>query len=279
MDVASLDAMEPDAMMQALGCALFPGVAHFVSGNQDVAGKVTGMLLELPTSELVDFLSKPMDLKAAVDAAVAVLPPEFQELLNAPAHPSPASGPSPTSVTTANWEAAADDPVKGDLFGAGDLMEMEAAGWMVDWDAALWVTAPSDKLSAFIAERLQEPQVRIMTAVVETLGPDAALSLLAETEEVQAKGGMVVEETGKARSSGGIYVKLLKDSTTLPPEAQAATLLRIKTEGAAAKKAQQQVRDAKKKVGAERAALDRRAAAAGPPKSSLGDFMPALRAA
>ena len=50
-------------------------------------------------------------------------------------------------------------------------------------------------------------------------------------------GGMIVEETGKARTPGGIYLKLLKDAKDLPEEGQLAALARIKKEGAEAKKA------------------------------------------
>ena len=50
---------------------------------------------------------------------------------------------------------------------------------------------------------------------------------------------MIVEETGKPRTKGGIFVKLLRDATaeTIDAEAQAKALARIKREGAEAKKA------------------------------------------
>ena len=84
---------------------------------------------------------------------------------------------------------------------------------------------------AYISERLQEPQVRIVRAVVDHLGSATALELLEMTERTQAAGGMFVPETGKPRTSGGIYFKLLKDATNLPREAQQAALQRIKVEG------------------------------------------------
>ena len=84
---------------------------------------------------------------------------------------------------------------------------------------------------AGVAERLQEPQLRIVRSVVEFLGAETALDLLAQTEQVQASGGMFVPDTGKPRTSGGIYFKLLKDATNLPREAQQAALQRIKVEG------------------------------------------------
>lgn len=87
------------------------------------------------------------------------------------------------------------------------------------------------ELVAHITQRLQEPQVRIVSAVIDFLGDTIALDLLAHTEQIQAQGGMIVPETGKPRTSGGVYLKLLKDSTHLPRQAQEAALHRIKVEG------------------------------------------------
>ena len=87
------------------------------------------------------------------------------------------------------------------------------------------------EMVAYITEQLQEPQVRIVSAVVQFLGSAAALDLLAQTEQVQAAGGAIVPETGKPRTSGGIYYRLLKEASHLPREAQEAALQRIKVEG------------------------------------------------
>ena len=59
-----------------------------------------------------------------------------------------------------------------------------------------------------------------MRAVVHFLGSATALDLLAQTEQVQAAGGMIVAETGKPRTSGGVYLTLLRESSNLPREAQ-----------------------------------------------------------
>ena len=110
-----------------------------------------------------------------------------------------------------------------------------------------------------------------MRAVVELLGPKVALDLLMATERCVYNGGMVVEETGKARTPGGIYLKLLKDATDLPVEAQVNALARIKKEGADAKKA------AQKKLDAKRNPHRAKSAEVGSPyeraKPSLGDFI------
>lgn len=53
-----------------LGERLFP-VIH--SMHQEMAGKITGMLLEIDNSELLHMLEHNASLKAKVDEAVAVL--------------------------------------------------------------------------------------------------------------------------------------------------------------------------------------------------------------
>ena len=150
-------------------------------------------------------------------------------------------------------------------------------GFICEWDAAEMAAAGPEALCVFIAERLAEPQVRIMRAVVEVLGAKAALELLSETERVVADGGMVVEETGKPRTAGGIYLKLLKEATGYPAEAQQAALARIKKEGAEAKKSQQKSLAAKRNaVGTKRGTAE--AAVTSPSsteraKPSLADFL------
>ena len=76
-----------------------------------------------------------------------------------------------------------------------------------------------DATTVYVSERLQEPQLRIVRAVVHFLGSETALDLLAQTEQVQAAGGMIVAETGKPRTSGGVYLTLLRDASNLPREA------------------------------------------------------------
>ena len=89
----------------------------------------------------------------------------------------------------------------------------------------------NEELVSHISQRLQEPQVRIVSAVVDFLGDRIALDLLEHTEQIQAQGGMIIPETGKPRTSGGVYFKLLKDAMHLPRQAQEAALHRIKIEG------------------------------------------------
>lgn len=91
--------------------------------------------------------------------------------------------------------------------------------------------AGAEQTIADISERLREPQVRIVRAVVDFLGTQVAYDLLYATEDIQARGGMIVPDTGRPRTSGGIYYRLLKDATHLPRDAQESALRRIKAEG------------------------------------------------
>jgi len=60
----------PQEQKQMLGERLFP-VIHTM--HPDMAGKITGMLLEIDNSELLHMLEHNQSLKAKVDEAVAVL--------------------------------------------------------------------------------------------------------------------------------------------------------------------------------------------------------------
>jgi hypothetical protein len=310
--VADVDAMAPEARMQFLGNWLYPGVVPLT--GEALAGKVTGMLLELPTVEIVPLLTSLDALKESVGAAIDALPADMLDLLGEAkqtesvqsAASSPEPRVSPTSTMTANftgspggWADADDDeemPCVGDLFAAGaarrkvkESDEQNDAGAMDDdddddgyvcsWDPSKWALEPDIvKLCAFIAERLEEPQVRIVRAVVEVLGPHAALALLDRTERCVHRGGMVVEETGKSRTKGGIFVKLLKDAPDLPDEGRVLTLARIKKEGDEAKKTKARALAEKRARAAGKATSPSAAAASPPakekiPKPSLADFM------
>lgn len=60
----------PQEQKQMLGERLFPLIQHM---HQDLAGKITGMLLEIDNSELLHMLESQESLKLKVDEAVAVL--------------------------------------------------------------------------------------------------------------------------------------------------------------------------------------------------------------
>ena len=65
--------------MQQLGNAVYPQVVALVGAG--LAGKVTGMLLQMPATQLLSLLDAPDAFRAAVDRAVGVLPAEMLEQL------------------------------------------------------------------------------------------------------------------------------------------------------------------------------------------------------
>lgn len=265
-DAAALDAMTPEERTGHCGNFLYPHVCTLV--GESLAGKITGMLLEMTSAELASLMVDYEALKTAVQDAVGALPPDMLDMLGeAPPSPATPGGPSPTSVMgpEASWgdcDDEADSPLppinemlaaaerkRASREGAGDVEAMDTDdGFVREWDAEAMAATEPGALCAFIADRLQEPQVRIMRAVQELLGAPTALQLLETTERCLYNGGMIVEETGKPRTPGGIYLKLLKDASDLPVEAQLAALTRIKKEGADAKKAAQKALNAKRSM-------------------------------
>lgn len=70
LTAAMLAAAAPEQQKQLLGEHLFPQVANF---QPELAGKITGMLLEMDNSELLLLLESPEALEAKVDEAIEVL--------------------------------------------------------------------------------------------------------------------------------------------------------------------------------------------------------------
>lgn len=70
LTTATLSAASPETQKQMLGERLFPLVQRL---QPDLAGKITGMLLEMDNTELLLLLESPESLLAKVDEALAVL--------------------------------------------------------------------------------------------------------------------------------------------------------------------------------------------------------------
>lgn len=300
------DARDATLFTQCLGNELYPRVHTLV--GESLAGKITGMILEMPLEAIITTLATDDSVKATVGEAMAALPPQMLDLMGAsasaeggapsPLVPSPVSMIAGPTALTGDWGDLDDEEDGGDLpplqamiaaeqakkaqramLAAGDDTaepmqtdeDASASGgttdaYVCEWDAAAWATQSTDDLCTFVAGRLEEPQVRIIRAVVEETGAATALALLAEVERCMAHGGMLVAETGKPRTKGGIFVKLLRDATpdTIGAEAQAAALGRIKREGAEAKKEKTKAQTARRAAQAGK----RNSAAAGVPHAA-----------
>merc|ERR1719265_292876 len=69
-NAASLAAAPPNVQKQMLGEKLYPQIAKYAP---ELAGKVTGMMLEMDNGELLMLLESEQQLKAKVDEALRVL--------------------------------------------------------------------------------------------------------------------------------------------------------------------------------------------------------------
>ncbi|CAG9329697.1 unnamed protein product [Blepharisma stoltei] len=69
--IPDLTKVDPSQHKQILGEALYHIVITF--SNQNIAGKITGMLLEMTNDEIITLLSNPLELRVKVNEAIAVL--------------------------------------------------------------------------------------------------------------------------------------------------------------------------------------------------------------
>merc|ERR1719379_3365961 len=70
LNAAALAAAPPQVQKQMIGEKLFPAISKF---QPELAGKVTGMMLEMDNSELLMILESEGQLKGKVDEAMRVL--------------------------------------------------------------------------------------------------------------------------------------------------------------------------------------------------------------
>merc|ERR1719155_385423 len=70
LNAAALAAAPPNVQKQMIGEKLFPAIARY---QPELAGKITGMMLEMDNSELLILLESEQQLKNKVDEALRVL--------------------------------------------------------------------------------------------------------------------------------------------------------------------------------------------------------------
>merc|ERR1719399_2741103 len=70
LTAAALAAAPPNVQKQMIGEKLYPAIAKF---QPELAGKITGMMLEMDNSELIMLLESEQQLKSKVDEALLVL--------------------------------------------------------------------------------------------------------------------------------------------------------------------------------------------------------------
>merc|ERR550537_624753 len=70
LTAAALAAAPPAVQKQMIGERLYPQIAKF---QPELAGKITGMMLEMDNSELIGLLDSDVQMKTKVDEAMRVL--------------------------------------------------------------------------------------------------------------------------------------------------------------------------------------------------------------
>merc|ERR1712154_708319 len=70
LTAAALESMPPQMQKQMMGERLFPLISKY---QPELAGKITGMMLEMNATELLGLLDSEQQLKAKVDEALVVL--------------------------------------------------------------------------------------------------------------------------------------------------------------------------------------------------------------
>ena len=84
-------------------------------------------------------------------------------------------------------------------------LDLEALGRVPDLD-------PNDpKFYVLAAKALREPQIHIVKSVVQHLGADVTLGLLAKTREVQENGGVQTTNGQGVKTAGGVFFALVKE--------------------------------------------------------------------
>ena len=69
----------------------------------------------------------------------------------------------------------------------------------------------ADILGDELADKLSEPNVELMVGVVNLVGHEVAVELFNKTKEVEAQGGMMIKNGKRRRTSGGVFLQLLRD--------------------------------------------------------------------
>ncbi|XP_078682028.1 phosphorylated adapter RNA export protein-like isoform X1 [Branchiostoma floridae x Branchiostoma belcheri] len=77
---------------------------------------------------------------------------------------------------------------------------------------------PPEKVADEIIYRLSEPKWHLIHRIVKVLGAGEALKLLSMTEDVEAAGGMPINDGSRRRTPGGVFIQLLKSTPAITKE-------------------------------------------------------------
>ncbi|BET01190.1 phosphorylated adaptor for RNA export [Nesidiocoris tenuis] len=67
-----------------------------------------------------------------------------------------------------------------------------------------------------IAERLQEPNVDLVSRIVLILGKSVAIEYFRKAREIESKGGLLILNGSRRRTSGGVFIHLIRSDKSIP---------------------------------------------------------------
>ena len=91
-NLSELSSMDPQNQKQVLGEKLYRNITPLLHTDLDLAGKVTGMLLEMDNSDIIHLLESQDDLHDKVQEAMAVLEAHKQKETNTSLSLAPMAG-------------------------------------------------------------------------------------------------------------------------------------------------------------------------------------------
>ncbi|CAL1534110.1 unnamed protein product [Lymnaea stagnalis] len=79
-----------------------------------------------------------------------------------------------------------------------------------DLSCAEYVEKSVDEISDAIAKGLSEPKVQLIKTILGSIGKENSLFFYKQTQEVEQQGGMKTSSGDRWRTSGGVFVQLLR---------------------------------------------------------------------
>uniref|UniRef100_A0A0A9W6B4 Phosphorylated adapter RNA export protein n=2 Tax=Lygus hesperus TaxID=30085 RepID=A0A0A9W6B4_LYGHE len=67
-----------------------------------------------------------------------------------------------------------------------------------------------------IAEKLQEPNLDLVMRIVLILGKTSAIEYFRKTREIESKGGLLIMNGSRRRTSGGVFIHLIRSDKQIP---------------------------------------------------------------
>uniref|UniRef100_A0A0A9WDJ6 Phosphorylated adapter RNA export protein n=1 Tax=Lygus hesperus TaxID=30085 RepID=A0A0A9WDJ6_LYGHE len=73
-----------------------------------------------------------------------------------------------------------------------------------------------EEVAKQIAEKLQEPNLDLVMRIVLILGKTSAIEYFRKTREIESKGGLLIMNGSRRRTSGGVFIHLIRSDKQIP---------------------------------------------------------------